>query len=83
MTHISAEGEIFPCVAFVGIKKFCYGCLYEKTFSEIWESDHTSEIMNKFSGEFLKTKCRKACRLDEMNKYLFALKNPGEHVNFI
>ena len=83
MTHISAKGEIFPCVAFVGIKDFLYGSLYEKSFVEIWESEHTRKIMEKFSGEFLKKNCRKACRLDEMNKYLYELKNPGAHVNFI
>mgnify|MGYP002622548020 CR=1 FL=1 len=83
MTHISAAGEIFPCVAYVGIKEFLYGNLYEKSFVEIWESDRTREIMEKFSGEFLKKNCRKACRLDEMNKYLSELKNPGAHVNFI
>ena len=83
MTHISAAGEIFPCVAYVGIKDFLYGNLYKKSFVEIWESAHTREIMNNFSGEFLKKNCRKACRLDEMNKYLSELKNPGAHVNFI
>mgnify|MGYP002624867086 CR=1 FL=1 len=83
MTHIDAKGEVFPCVAFVGIEEFLYGNIYEKPFTEIWESEHTREVMEKFSGEFLKTKCRKACRLDEMNKYLHALKHPGAHVNFI
>lgn len=83
MTHIDAEGEVFPCVAFVGIEEFRYGNLYEKSFAEIWESERTRGLMQRFVGEFLKTTCRKACRLDEMNKYLFALKNPGTHVNFI
>ena len=83
MTHISAAGDVFPCVAFDGIKEFLYGNLYSKSFVEIWESEHVSEIMNKFSGKFLKENCRKACRLDEMNKYLFNLKYPGAHVNFI
>ena len=83
MSHITAEGKIFPCVAFAGIEEFIYGNLYEKSFVEIWESAHTREIMNNFSGEFLKKNCRKACRLDEMNKYLSELKNPGAHVNFI
>lgn len=83
MTHISAEGKIFPCVAFVGIKDFLYGNLYKNSFVEIWESEHTRKIMEKFSGEFLQKNCRKACRLDEMNKYLFELKYPGAHVNFI
>jgi hypothetical protein len=27
--------------------------------------------------------CRENCRLDSINRYLFSLKNPPEHVNFI
>lgn len=83
MTHIDAKGEVFPCIAFVGDEKLRYGNLYETSFVDIWESPHTVEIMNTFCGVFLRNKCRKACRLDEMNKYLHELKHPGEHVNFI
>ena len=83
MTHIDAKGEVVPCIAFVGDKNLCYGNLYEKSFLEIWESPRTEEIMNTFCGDFLRNKCRKACRLDEMNKYLHELKHPGAHVNFI
>lgn len=83
MTHIDAKGEVFPCIAFVGDENFRYGNLYEKSFVEIWESPRTADIMNTFCGDFLRNKCRKACRLDEMNKYLHELKHPGGHVNFI
>ncbi len=83
MTHIDAKGEVFPCIAFVGDENFRYGNLYEKSFVEIWDSPHTEEIMNNFCGDFLRNRCRKACRLDEMNKYLHELKHPGAHVNFI
>jgi hypothetical protein len=27
--------------------------------------------------------CRDACRLDEINRYLWELKNPVKHANFI
>ena len=83
MTHISAEGNVFPCVAFVEVEEFSYGSLHEKSFVELWESEHARAVMATFGGQFLRENCRKACRLDEMNKYLFALKNPGAHVNFI
>lgn len=83
MTHIDAKGEVFPCIAFVGDESLRYGNLYEKSFVEIWESQRTAEIMSTFCGDFLRNQCRKACRLDEMNKYLHELKHPGEHVNFI
>ena len=83
MTHIDATGDVFPCVAFVGNRDLCYGNLYEDTFMEIWESDRAKSIMETFAGEFLKTHCRKACRLDEMNKYLHELRHPGAHVNFV
>ena len=39
--------------------------------------------MDYFSKMDLEKNCRELCRLDEMNRYLSELKNPGEHVNFI
>lgn len=83
MTHIDAKGKVFPCIAFVGDENLSYGNLYEKSFVGIWENSHTVKIMNTFCGDYLRNKCRKACRLDEMNKYLHELKHPGEHANFI
>lgn len=83
MTHIDAKGNVFPCVAFVGNESLCYGNIYEKPFTEIWEGSRTKQVMERFQGDFLKAKCRKACRLDEMNKYLHQLKHPSAHVNFI
>lgn len=83
MTHIDAKGDVFPCVAFVGNKDFCYGNINNHKFVEIWENPHTAEIMKCFQGAFLHKNCRKACRLDEMNKYLSQLRNPSSHVNFI
>ena len=83
MTHISATGDIFPCVAFVGKKEFNFGNINKDKFSDIWERQQTQEIMHKFSGDFLKTQCRKACRLDEMNKYLHALKHPTPEMSFL
>ena len=83
MTHIDAKGNVWPCVAHIGTKEFCYGNIYESTFEEIWEGNRRKEIIEKLSSLDINKVCREACRLDEINKYLNELKHPGGHVNFI
>lgn len=83
MTHIDASGNVWPCVAHIGTKEFCYGNIYENTFEEIWESEHRQKIIEQLDALDINKVCREACRLDEINKYLRELKHPGEHVNFI
>ena len=83
MAHMDAEGNVFPCVVYVGQDKFNYGNIYEKDFASIWESERARKIRAGFNDAFIHKFCRKACRLDEMNKYLHELKYPGAHVNFI
>lgn len=83
MTHIDAKGNIWPCVAHIGMREFCYGNIYEQTFEQIWEGIKRQEIIRKINSLDINKICREACRLDEINKYLDELKHPGEHVNFI
>lgn len=83
MTHIDAKGNVWPCVAHIGTEEFCYGNIYEQTFEEIWEGARRREVMEKLNAFDINKVCREACRLDEINRYLDELKNPGEHVNFI
>lgn len=82
MAHITASGDVCPCVVFME-DDFYYGNINEQNFDEIWESERAVKIRERFDKEFIHKHCRKNCRLDEMNKYLYALKHPGAHVNFI
>ena len=84
MSYIDTRGNIWPCIAFMGDPKMCYGNIYEQSFVEIWTSKRKKDIMDLFQKkEFLQENCRELCRLDEINRYLYQLKNPGDHVNFI
>lgn len=83
MTHIDAKGNVWPCINFVGQAKFLYGNMYEQTFEEIWNGEQRKTVNELFETVDINTICREACRLDEINKYLYQLKNPGGHVNFI
>lgn len=83
MTHIDAKGNVWPCIAHLGVEEMSYGNIYEHTFEEIWRSEQRKKVMHRINGADINTICREACRLDEINKYLDELKHPGMHVNFI
>lgn len=83
MVYIDAKGNLWPCIVFMGKEELKYGNLYEKSFVEIWEGTHKKEVTKYFMNMDLEENCRELCRLDEMNRYLEELKNPGDHVNFI
>lgn len=83
MAHIDAKGNVWPCVAHIGTESLCYGNINEQTFEEIWNSERRREVIEKINKLNINGECREGCRLDEINKYLNELKNPGLHVNFI
>lgn len=80
--YITARGDVYSCSMFLNESKFCLGNIYEQTFQEIWEGEKRRQnwiAMKKFNASL----CRKACRMDECNRFLYQLKNPPPHVNFI
>ena len=83
MAYMDAEGDVFPCIVFMGREEFVYGNIHENSFLDIWESERAIRIRNMFDDVFIHKYCRKTCRLDEINKYLYALQYPDGHVNFI
>ena len=83
MVYMDAKGNLWPCIVFMGKDELKYGNINEESFVSIWEGRHRKEIIDYFMNMDLEKNCRELCRLDEMNRYLNVLKNPGEHVNFI
>jgi GTP 3',8-cyclase len=83
MTYMDAAGNIFPCIVFMGKEELVYGNINQQKIDAIWESKRAIKIREIFNESYIKKNCRKTCRLDEINKYLYELKNPSGHVNFI
>jgi GTP 3',8-cyclase len=83
MAHITAKGDVFPCNAFVGKGDFALGNIYKSSFTEILKSRKRKVILNKIYKDWDIYKCRKSCRLDEINRYLWDLKHQVPHRNFI
>lgn len=81
--YIDAGGDVYACSAYLGNKKFIYGNIYKDSLSNIFKGKRRRDIL-KMAAEKLDTeKCREICRLDEINRFLWELKNPSAHVNFI
>ncbi|MDP2928054.1 MAG: radical SAM protein, partial [Candidatus Omnitrophota bacterium] len=82
-SHITATGDIYPCNLFLGKKEFIFGNIYKSSFKNIWEGKRRKKIMKLIYDEWNTKNCRRACRLDEINRYLWELKHPVSHINFI
>ncbi len=82
--YSSGDGNLFPCGAFFDDRtdEFMMGDLTKQSFREIWESDRYWQIVNKVSHLDVH-KCYSNCRTHFVNDYLWRLKHPPEHVNFI
>ena len=82
-SYIDAGGNVWGCSVFMERDEFHYGNIYENTFQEIWEGPKRAESLQWFAQEFDPCHCRINCRMDEINRYLWELKHPPAHVNFI
>lgn len=82
-SYIDAAGNLWGCSAYLGDKRFIYGNIYKDTFKRIWEGPKRAGICAMIEKKLDTDKCRVNCRMDEVNRYLWDLKYPLEHVNFI
>jgi molybdenum cofactor biosynthesis enzyme MoaA len=81
--YIDAGGGVWGCSAYLSDKRFFYGDIYRDTFRKIWRGDRRKKILKQAECRLDTGCCRVNCRMDEVNRYLWGLKHPPEHVNFI
>jgi GTP 3',8-cyclase len=82
-SYICADGDVWGCSIYLKDKRFLYGNIYENKFQDIWESAQRLKSLRWVEKDLDISVCRTNCRMDEINRYLWELKNPVEHVNFI
>ncbi len=82
--YLSGNGDVYACGAHVGNQNFLLGNIMESSIENIWASDNRKSCLDHVLNKLDLSSCRRTCRMDEANKYLYALKhNQIAHLNFI
>lgn len=81
--YVAATGDVYGCSAYLLDERFRYGNIQSDSFSSIWEGEGRRKSAQFIREELSIDDCRKNCRMEHINRYLWDLKNPGPHVNFI
>lgn len=82
-TYIDAGADVWGCCNHLNDDRFYFGNLNTNTFQEVWDGERRMKALAWVENEMDTCQCRVNCRMDEVNRYLWELKNPPGHVNFI
>lgn len=84
LLYSSGDGKLYPCGAFFyeHEEEYRMGDLVKQSFLEIFESKRYWDIVEKVKKIDVK-KCYSNCRTHCINEFLWSLKHPPEHVNFV
>lgn len=84
LLYSSGDGKLYPCGMFFDIqeKEYRMGDLTKESFKEILKSGRYWSVVEKIKKIDVR-KCYSGCRTDAINSFLWELKHPPEHINFI
>ncbi|MEO5340784.1 MAG: radical SAM protein [Magnetococcus sp. MYC-9] len=84
LSQLSGNGEVYPCGPFYGKKRFLMGDIHKESYHDIVMGDRYWAVHEDIrTWVDVHKDCAMGCRQDYLNKFLWDLKNPPEHVNFI
>lgn len=84
LPQISGNGDVYCCGAWFGNPDFLIGNINHESFKEIVSGSRYAEVMQRVKNEVnVHLDCGNNCRQNEINEFLWKLKHPPEHVNFI
>ena len=83
ITQIAADGKVYSCCPFFGNEDYVLGDLHEHRFQDLWFSDKAEAVRKRVEETQDVHACMTFCRHHQINRQLWQLKNPPDHVNFI
>lgn len=83
MIEIDALGDIYSCGPYIGNADHCLGNVLKTSFNEAWTSDKAIQARAHIENCVNVSACMPSCRPDSVNEFLWKIKNPPQHVNYI
>lgn len=83
--NISGDGTVFPCGHFFDMRRgeFNMGNIIESSLKSVVESDRYWQVQKEIQGVNVNRDCETNCRHYYVSQFLWGLKRPPEHVNFV
>lgn len=81
--YIREDGNVYSCFAYQDDKKMVLGNIFQHSMVEIWNGQPKKNAIDYINNCIDKKICQPNCRHHQINTYLWALKNPNPHINFI
>lgn len=80
---VLSDGNVYTCGPFYGNDAHVYGNIHQQAFPEIWEGVRREKVLDYVENRLDCSVCMPNCRPDAANRFLWELKHPPQHVNFI
>lgn len=81
--YVDAEANVWGCSRHLREDAFRYGSLVEQSFAEIWNGEKRLTSLAECEKNMDIGQCHVTCRMEVINEYLWRLRHPQAHDNFI
>jgi len=81
--YVTSNHDVYACSAFLKDQRFLLGNLGKDSFRGLWQGDRRRRLFEMMTSDFDIGECRLNCRMNSINQYLWNLRHPHAHVNFI
>lgn len=84
LSQVSGNGKVYPCGPYFNKERFLMGDIQKESYYDMVMSERYWAVHKDISDSVdVHKDCSIGCRHDYVNKFLWDLKNPPEHINFI
>jgi radical SAM protein with 4Fe4S-binding SPASM domain len=83
IVYVREDGMLYTCFSHQDDPEAVVGNVLDTDFSTLWRTDRPERAMRHINIRYDKGLCQANCRHHEINLWLWRLKSPPAHVNFI